>query len=94
MTQNSDVGEYGFDTIAIGVPAHGNVSLDQQPIAGIATKDFLLGNLGLASRPLKFASDGAQISGLMSNLKSKNLIPSLSYGFTAGASYRKNAGVS
>lgn len=88
MTENSDFGLYGFDTIAVGQPGHGNVSLDQQPIAGLATKDFLLGNLGLANRPLIF-DDQTKVNGLMSNLKSRNLIPSLSYGFTAGASYRE-----
>lgn len=87
-TGNSDNGEYGLDTVAIGVPGRGNVTVDQQLIAGIATKDFFLGNVGLADRQLAFA-DGTQGTGLMAQLKSKNLIPSLSYGYTAGASYSK-----
>ena len=87
-TQNSDVGDYGHDTLAIGVPGRGNVSLDQQLIAGIATKDFFLGNVGLADRQRTFP-DGSQEPGLMAQLKSKNLISSRSYGYTAGASYRK-----
>lgn len=87
-TQNSDVGDYGFDTLEVGVPGRGNVSLDHQLIAGLATKDFYLGNLGLADRTLVF-DGGEPETGLMSQLKSQNKIPSLSYGYTAGASYRK-----
>lgn len=87
-TGNYDVGDYGHDTLAIGVPGQGDVSLDQQLIAGIATKDFFLGNVGLANGQRAFP-DGTRETGLMAQLKSKNLIPSLSYGYTAGASYRK-----
>lgn len=93
LNQNSDVGSYGFDTVAIALPEHGNVSLDHQVIAGIATKDFLLGNIGLANRSVIFP-DNTQANSLISELKSNNLIPSLSYGYTAGASYRKNVGAS
>lgn len=85
---NADNGDYGHDTLAIGVPGRGNVSLDQQLIAGIGTKDFFLGNVGLADRQRTFKDSSAE-TGLMAQLKSQNLIPSLSYGFTAGASYRK-----
>lgn len=88
-TVNSDNGNYGFDTLRVGLPGDGNVSLDHQLIAGIATKDFFLGNLGLASRQLMFA-DKTQAPGFLSQLQSNNMIPSLSYGYTAGASYRKH----
>lgn len=86
---NFDNGDYGFDTVQLGLPGQGNASLEHQLIAGIATNDFWVGNLGLASRNLIFP-DNSQASGLLSQLRSNNLIPSLSYGFTAGASYRKN----
>lgn len=90
-TQNSDNGEYGFDTLGVAVQGGGNVSLIHQLIAGIATKDFFLGNLGLADRSLNFTNSASE-TGFFSQLRSKNLIPSLSYGYTAGASYRKRPG--
>lgn len=65
-----------------------NVTLNKQVIAGIATKDFYLGNIGLAARPLDWTDHTESSPSLMSSLKSQNLIPSLSYGYTAGASYR------
>lgn len=91
-TTNFDNGGYGFDTLGVVVPGGGNVSLDQQLIAGIATKDFFLGNLGLADRSLNF-TDSASETGFFSQLRSQNLIPSLSYGYTAGAFYRKRPAV-
>lgn len=89
---NYDNGQYGFDTLGVVVPGGGNVSLDKQLIAGIATNDFLVGNLGLADRPREFEGYTPEM-GFVSQLQSKNLIPSLSYGYTAGASYRKSQGV-
>ena len=88
-TANSDNGNYGFDTIGVGKPGAGNVSVDGQVVAGIATKDFYLGNLGLASRPISFNSDNDPKPSFLSSLRNRSLIPSLAYGFTAGASYRK-----
>lgn len=86
---NYDNGDFGLDTLGVDVPpGHANVSLDQQVIAGVATKDFFLGNLGLANRQHTFGN-GEQVSGFLSHLNASNLIPSLSYGYTAGASYRK-----
>lgn len=90
--QNSDNGEYGFDTLGVAVQGGGNVSLARQLIAGIATKDFFLGNLGLADRSLNFANSASE-TGFFSQLRSQNLIPSLSYGYTAGAFYRKCPGL-
>lgn len=86
---NYDNGDFGLDTLGVGAPGHGNASLDQQVFAAVATNDFFLGNLGLANRQHTFG-DGSQKSGFLSQLNMSNLIPSLSYGYTAGASYRKH----
>lgn len=90
-TVNSDVGQFGFDTLGVAVSGRGNVSLDDQLVATVATKDFFLGNLGLANRQHDFG-DGTHPTGFLSQLNASNLIPSLSYGYTAGASYRKRPG--
>ena len=84
-------GTYGFDTLAIqGKDA--NVSMDHQVIAAIEVEKFYVGNLGLSANPINFTtSAGASDSSpsLLQSLKNQNRIPSLSYGYTAGASYRK-----
>lgn len=90
-TVNSDNGDFGFDTLGVAVSGGGNVSLDKQLLATLATPDFFLGNLGLAIRQHDF-SDGTHALGFLSQLNTSNLIPSLSYGYTAGASYRRRAG--
>lgn len=40
-------GEYGYDTVALGWQGSGGPSLDQQIVAGIATKQLYLGIFGL-----------------------------------------------
>ncbi|MCJ1270054.1 hypothetical protein MMC22_009948 [Lobaria immixta] len=70
-------------------------SLDDQVIAGIATEDFYLGSLGLAPWQVNFSSQDTNSSietnlSFLSNLKNRSLIPSLSFGYSAGAPYRLN----
>ena len=87
-TSNSDNGAYGFDTLNLENLGNGGVKLDEQVVAGIATKDFYLGNLGLAARSITWSDHNSSSPSLIYSLKEQNLIPSLSYGYTAGASYR------
>ncbi|KAL8699736.1 MAG: hypothetical protein Q9201_005835 [Fulgogasparrea decipioides] len=97
-TTNADNGAYGWDNLILGTNEGANVTMNKSVIAGIATKDFYLGILGLAARPIvwedhsdnKDRSDNAP--SLISSLKSQQLIPTLSYGFTAGASYKNAPG--
>lgn len=80
---------YGFDTVQIGSPGKGNATVDHQVVGGIAAPDFYLGSLGLHNRNVVFQADQLGQSSFISLLSSNKQIPSLSYGFTAGAFYRK-----
>ena len=83
-------GTYGYDDLEIqGKGA--NVSINHQVISAIETKAFFVGNLGLSPYPINFTVGTTVDSSpsLLASLKNENLIPSLSYGYTAGASYRK-----
>ncbi|KAL8853710.1 MAG: hypothetical protein Q9221_001521 [Calogaya cf. arnoldii] len=42
----SSNGKYGFDTVALGWPGSGGPSLDHQLVAGIAAKEYYLGQFG------------------------------------------------
>ena len=84
-----DNGDYGFDTIALGYNGSGGLSLDSQVIAGIATKDFYLGYIGLAPWRVNFSLTESSPS-YLSNLKNQSHIPSLSFGYSAGAPYRNS----
>ena len=78
---------YGLDTIGLGVSNPGGLSLAEQVVGGMATKDFYLGIFGLGPKPANFTD--TPIPSYMKNLRDQNLIPSLSFGYTAGAYYRK-----
>lgn len=83
-------GEYGYDTVALGWQGSGGPSLDQQIVAGIATKQFYLGIFGLNPRPSNFTSFNNPVPSYMLNLRKQSLIPSISGGYTAGNQYRLN----
>ena len=82
-------GQYGFDSIGIGFQTSGNLSLSHQVVAGIATKDFYLGVFGLGPKPANFSNFAEPQTTFMTNLARQRLIPSLSFGYTAGAQYRQ-----
>lgn len=52
------------------------------------TKDFHLGNLGLSPRSINITSPNDQFSSLVGTLGEKNMIPSTSWSYLVGASYR------
>jgi hypothetical protein len=87
---------YGFDTLTLGVPGSGLPSLDNQIIAGFATNNYWLGFLGLSPVSFNFSSQDDSTSlrdpqpSFLSELKNQSHIPSLSWAYTAGASYLDN----
>ena len=85
----TDNGDFGFDTVGLGVENSGGITLTNQLVAGIATEDFFLGQFGLGPKPTNLSTLEDPIPSYMQNLAEQNLIPSLSFGFTAGAKYRE-----
>lgn len=79
---------YGFDTIELGLGGSGMPSLNGQLVAGIATNDFWLGSLGLSPVPFNFTTLNDPVPSVLGNLRNKSLIPSSSWGYTAGAFYK------
>ncbi|KAF2677198.1 acid protease [Lentithecium fluviatile CBS 122367] len=84
----NDNGMYGFDTVGLALPNSGGLTLAGQIVAGIATKNFYLGLLGLGPKPSNFSDFEYPQPSFMRNLKDQNKIPSLSFAYTAGAAYR------
>jgi hypothetical protein len=80
-------GLYGFDTI--GLMVDGNATFQDLVVAGIATKDFYLGIFGLGPKPSNFSDFDTPQPSLIQTMKDQKRIPSISFGYTAGASYRK-----
>lgn len=83
-------GLFGYDTIGLGWQGSNGPSLDQQIVAGIATKEFYLGIFGLNPRPSNFTNFNHPVPSYMANLRERSMIPSLSWGYTAGNQYRLN----
>jgi hypothetical protein len=82
-------GEYGFDTIALGWQGSGGPSLNNQTLAGIATKEFYFGVFGVNPRPSNFTNFDHPFPSYIENLRNQSLIPSTSWAYTAGNQYRK-----
>ena len=79
-------GQFGTDTVGLGVDENTGLTSNQNAVAGVLTEPFYIGQVGLKSTNSTNANGTAS---LLSQLKDQKLIPSLSYGYTAGAIYRK-----
>ncbi|OIW32564.1 acid protease [Coniochaeta ligniaria NRRL 30616] len=83
--------DFGLDTLGLGYVAGGNgPTLTNQTIGGVATASpFYLGIFGLGTQPVNFTRLGNfSTPSYLASLKAQNLIPSLSWSYTAGAMYR------
>ncbi len=78
------VGIYGFDNISLS----DSVSVPSQVVGIINTTEYWLGLFGLGVEPTNFTSVDKPTF-LDSMVETMSLIPSHSYGYTAGAYYRK-----
>ncbi|KAK7750152.1 hypothetical protein SLS62_007901 [Diatrype stigma] len=83
-SQRSD---FGLETVGLGLTGP---SLDNQTVAGIATADpFYLYEITVLLTALNFTSLGNYSSpSFLTTLKDQQVIPSLSWSYTAGARYR------
>lgn len=78
-------GLYGYDNVSLGDSLP---SLSAQIVGGITTKEFFLGLLGVNPAATNFPDNPNPMPSYLSSLKAQNLIPSLSYAYTAGNQYR------
>ncbi|KAK6347878.1 hypothetical protein TWF718_005698 [Orbilia javanica] len=81
---------FGYDNMVLGWLGNDGPNATNQSIAGIATKDFFLGVLGLNPRPTNFSTFNNPVPSLLQNLRHTQKIPSLSWSYTAGNQYRFN----
>lgn len=79
----ASLGQYGLDNVSIS----NTVSVPQLPVAIVNSTRLWLGQLGLNVKETRFNDNTAHISFLSSLVQNLSLIPSHSYGYTAGAPY-------
>ncbi|KAL8750314.1 MAG: hypothetical protein Q9184_006466 [Pyrenodesmia sp. 2 TL-2023] len=86
---HNESGTFGLDTIALGLSnATGGPTLDSQIIAGIQTENWYTGVFGLQQQPMNLSDFSQPHQSALSALRARNLIPSLSWSYTAGAHYQ------
>jgi len=78
---------YGLDTVGLGADSSASPQITSQLVAGITTEGFFMGTFGLSTAPTSLGSD--RIDTFLTVFNTYNNTPSLSYGYTAGAQYRK-----
>ena len=78
-----------FDDCWIDLSFVTGLTLDNQTVVGIATDHYWLGTLGLSPQPTNISNFSNPHPTFLTTLKARNLIPSLSWAYTAGASYSK-----
>lgn len=61
--------------------------MTSQVVACCVTEEYYRGTWGISPRPSSLATFKNPLENLLSTLKQYNFIPSLSYGYTAGAHY-------
>lgn len=88
LNVTGDAGLYGLDTVTLGGQGSGGPTLDQQAVAGIATKDFYLGMFGLNPQPSTLSHETVPLPDFISQLNESGIIPSLTWSYTAGNQYR------
>ncbi|KAF2428360.1 acid protease [Tothia fuscella] len=81
---------FGYDSIGLGPASDKSLMLSPEIIGGMVDKDFFLGSFGLAMNPSNFGTGALPTFLSLLPNSSFEPIPSLSYTYTAGASYRNN----
>ena len=71
--------------LGINATSGAGIVLEDQVVAGITTNDYFLGMLGVAEKTPTIA--GQTKPSFLRSLLDNKQIPSLSYSYTAGASY-------
>ena len=89
---HGDIGaSYGLDTINLGFSeSNGGPKLESQVVASLASGTYYLGLFGLNPQATNISFSHPYASAL-TTMKRKNLIPSLSWAYTAGAQYRESS---
>ena len=80
-------GLYGFDTVVLE-NSSSTVNQTKQVVASVPDLDFWLGVVGLGPKSINFTTFNQPLSSYLSDLVANDTIPSLSWGYTAGAHYR------
>ena len=81
---------YGLDTVALGFDnSIGGPTINSQVISALATDDYYIGVFGLGHQGTNISNFTEPHPSFLTVMHNESLIPSLSWAYTAGASYRE-----
>lgn len=80
-------GQFGLDNIVLSYSGGQGPLLNNTMLAGIATKDFFIGTIGLTPWGVNFTDFNQPAPSVLTSLKNAGEISSNSWGYTAGAYY-------
>ncbi|KAF4550534.1 Hypothetical protein D9617_17g048020 [Elsinoe fawcettii] len=79
---------FGYDVVGLGGAGEEGPTLENSTVGDLAVYTFYMGILGLNPKPSNWTSFSNGAPSLMTQFKQKGIIPSVSFGYTAGAPYR------
>jgi hypothetical protein len=79
---------YGYEKIVLETLGSNAITVSDTTVGAFAVSDLWLGSLGLNPKPTNWTTSDAPWPSFMTKLKGQNSIPSISFGYTAGAPYR------
>ncbi|MCJ1319993.1 hypothetical protein MMC15_005329 [Xylographa vitiligo] len=90
LDSSYDIASYGLDDLGLGWQGGGLPTLHNQTIAGTTATDFWVGLFGISPYPTNLTDFNPSDSTptYLQTLRTTNVIPSLSWGYTGGAQYR------
>ncbi|KAF2274419.1 acid protease [Westerdykella ornata] len=84
-------GKYGYEKVGLGYTPDNGPTLDNTTVGALITDVFWLGHFGLNPKPTNFTSFVDPSPSYMTLLFQKHMIPSVAWGYTAGAQYHHNS---
>jgi hypothetical protein len=85
----SAIAAYGLDNVGLMIQNSGGPTLQDQVVGGLKQMPLFVGFFGMSPKPTNFSDFDNPQRSYITALKEERHIPSLSYGYTAGAYYRK-----
>jgi len=79
---------FGYDAVGLGGPGEGGPTLTNTTVGDFAVTNPWIGLFGLNPKPTNFSTQLNGATSYMTQLKQQGLIPSVSFGYNAGAKYR------
>jgi hypothetical protein len=80
-------GLFGWDSVGLGALGEEGPRLNSTIIGTLVSANFWMGHIGLHPKPTNFSAFEDPVTSFMTGLFEQKSIPSLSFGYTAGARY-------